>query len=167
MKLLLFACIIICPFFSCSSQNFLYLSKQIDKKCRLKPNPKVLNFHDLRKILYKDRKLDLFDKGSDTLYILESHSAQDGIYRSKIWNHNGNIEFVYSKSGFRFDEQQIFTDYTIRLIQAWDTSTIRKEEKLYSNFIPVRFIWGIRVIRGKKNIIECITFKEFFNPKDI
>jgi hypothetical protein len=141
------------------------LSKQIDRKCGLNPNRKGLTFHDLRRMLYNEGKLNLFDQKLDTLYVLQSYSIHDEIYRSIIWNRKERVQYVYGQVGFKFDQQKIFTDYTIRLIQNWDTLAIRNEESLYSNYLPVYYIRGIRIIRGKKDIIECVKFKEFINPK--
>jgi len=153
-------------FYSCLSQNFTTLSKQIEKTCHPNFKPKGISFRELRLQLYDSGKLNFINPKQDTLFFLESHDIQGG-YNGRIWNKKDIVQYDYnSRKGFTFDNKvKMFTDYTIKLIQTWDTLAIREEEKLYGNINPEIFISGSRIIIGDKGVIDCIIFKQFFNPK--
>ena len=151
---------------SCSSQSFPQLSKQLEKSCARVSNSKIMTFHDIRMKLYESGKLDFINYKQDTLFILESYDIQDGSCRGRLWNRKGHIQYnYYPKSGFNFNEDKMFTKYTIELVQRWDTVSIREEERLYSNITPIYFIYSSRVIFSDLPRIDCLKFKEFFNSK--
>ena len=164
MKSILFISIMVCIFFPCASQNFISISKQVEKKCIGKSNWKGQSFHDLRTRLYNEGRLGFVSSDFDTLYILESYEIESGSYTGKIWNRKGDLNYIYNKNSFQFDQQKLFTDYTIQLIQRWDTATVRTEESLNTKSISEKYITGIKVIMENQKIrIDCIKFKEFFN----
>ena len=161
--ILLFCISMSIGFFSCSSQNFSRLSKQLDKKCV--PNSRSTTFHDIRLKLYDSGKLNFINYKQDTVFIMESHDIQ-GSYRGRIWNKNGLVQYEYGReTGIDFKNENVFTDYTIQLVQRWDTLAIREEEKLYSIYLPIIFVNSMRIIISDKPIIDCFRFQEFFNIK--
>ncbi|MGB4844043.1 MAG: hypothetical protein WBP16_06245 [Ferruginibacter sp.] len=116
--------------------------------------------------LYNNDKLGFINYNQDTLYVIESYDIQDGSYRGRLWNRKGALQYEYfPKSGFNFNEDKLFTKYTIELVQKWDIASIREEERLYSDIIPVHFIYSSKITFGKQSKVDCFKFKEFFNSK--
>lgn len=62
---------------SCSAQNFIDISRQLEKKTSKAINTKTVSFHDLRVALLKSGWLNFIDFTKDTLYILESYDIQE------------------------------------------------------------------------------------------
>ena len=164
MKLVLFVSLIIFTSSSCSQKGFVSVSKKIEKECTsVKRKWKGTSFHELRTKLYNEGRLNFINSDFDTLYILESYEIESGTYVSRIWNKKDVLNYTYSRNSFSFDQQKLFTDYTIQLVQNWDTATIRKEENVNANSLPEKYINATRVfIANAKAKIECIKFKEFF-----
>ena len=163
MKLALFVSLIIFAS-SCSQKGFVSVSKKIEKRCTgVKGKWKGTSFHELRTKLYNEGKLNFIHPDFDTLYILESYEIESGTYVSRIWNKKDVLSYTYNKNSFSFDQQKLFTDYTVQLVQNWDTATIRKEESMNASSLPEKYINATRVfIANTKAKIECIKFKEFF-----
>lgn len=154
--------------YDCSSQSFPRLSKKLEIQCTPHARySKNKTFHDLRISLYDSGKLNFINTKVDTIFLLESYDIQSASYQGRIWNTKGFIQYEYDKrNGFQFDSnKKLFTDLTIELVQKWDTSAIRKEEKLYSHILPVIYIYSARIIIKANPTINCFRFKEFFNSK--
>ena len=154
-------------FFSCNSQGFLSISKQVEKRCvEIKSSWKGKSFHDIRVLLYTHGKLDFVSSGFDTLYILENYEVVNGNYHSTIWNRKGSLSYTYNKGNFDFFEENMYTNYTVQLFEKWDTATIRIEEKLNGNMQPRQYIIGARIVQENNKVkIDCIKFKDFFNSQ--
>lgn len=152
---------------SCSMKNFLSISKKIDKNCTIKKNNwKGDSFHEIRRRLFKEGKLNFINPVNDTLFFLESYELESGVYFGRIWNKKGVASYTYKMGVFDFEMQPLFTDYTIRLIEDWNVSKIRNEESLNANSIPEKYINATRVIiKDKEDWVECLAFKEFFKPE--
>lgn len=163
MKSVLFI-VLTFTFFSCTPKGFKSVSKQVEKKCIGERNKwGGESFHSLRTKLYNDGKLNFINFDFDTLYILESYEIESGNYMGRIWNRRGTLNYTYNKNSFSFDQQKLFTNHTVQLIQNWDTAAIRNEESINANKLPEKNINATRVfITNKKSEIECIKFKEFF-----
>lgn len=163
MKSILFITIVV-SFFSCTPKGFISVSKQVEKKCvGEKSKWKGESFHSLRTKLYNEGRLNFISSDFDTLYILETYEIESGIYMGRIWNRKEALSYTYNKNSFSFDQQKIFTTYTVQLVQNWDTAAIRKEESMNANNVPEKYINGTRVfLSNTKTEIECIRFKEFF-----
>jgi hypothetical protein len=164
MKSILFITLLV-VFFSCTTpKGFISVSKQVEKKCGGERNKwKGETFHSLRTKLYNEGKLNFINPDFDTLYILETYEIESGVYTGRIWNRKGALNYNYYKNNFSFDQQNLFTAYTVQLIQNWDTSAIRMEESMNANNLPEKYIDGTKVhIVKTKTQIECIKFKEFF-----
>lgn len=163
MKSILFITVSL-VFFSCTPKDFISISKQIEKKCvGEKGKWKGESFHNLRTKLYNEGKLNFINSDFDTLYILEVYEIESGTYTGRIWNKKGALNFTYNKNNFSFDQQNLFTAYTIQLVQSWDTAAIRMEEKINAGSLPEKYINGTRVfISDTKTQIGCIKFKSFF-----
>ncbi|WP_332001478.1 hypothetical protein [Chitinophaga sp.] len=140
------------------------MSKEIEKRCTgVKGKWKGTTFHELRTKLYNEGKLNFISSDFDTLYLLESYEIESGTYVSRIWNEKGSFNYTYNRNSFSFDQQKLFTDYTVQLVQKWDTATIRREESVNASSLPEKYINATRVfIANTKVKIECIKFKEFF-----
>lgn len=152
--------------YSCTSTKFINVSKQIDKNCSGNNKWKGKSFHDLRTKLYKENKLGFLSLGFDTLYVLESYGIESGNYIGRLWNKNGMVSYTYHNNTFSFEQSNLFTDYTVQLVQNWDTVGIRREENRNGVNLPERHITASRIIgRDKEFEIECIRFKDFFDPK--
>jgi hypothetical protein len=164
MKLALFVSLIIFISPSCSQKGFIRVSKKIEKECTsVKGRRKGTSFHELRTKLYNEGKLNFINSNADTLYILETYEIESGTYLSSIWNRKDVLNYTYNRNIFSFDQQKLFTNYTVQLVQNWDTATIRKEESVNANSLPERYIYATRVsIANAKTKIECIKFREFF-----
>jgi hypothetical protein len=147
------------------SQSFNSISKAISKYELSIGVKKVKKdyFFDIRKELNSLGKLAFITK-SDTLFLLESYVWPDDTYRGIVWNRFDKVKYAYNNKKFRFDVDQVYTDYTIKLVQDWDTISIRREEKINSTMIEPCYICAVRVIKSKKRVlkIDSITFREFF-----
>ena len=163
MKFALFISIIF-AISSCYPKRFVSISKKIEKNCSsLKGKWRGTTFHDLRTELYNQGKLNFINWNNDTVFILESYELQSGTYNGRIWNKADTISYTYYKNTFSFDPQQLFTDYTIHLVQDWDTTSIRTEENANAIHTPEQNIYATRVLITPSNTrIECIRFKAFF-----
>ena len=128
---------------------------------------------DIRKVrkdkfLEVRKKLDTFGRLSfinecDTIFMLESSNIENGSIYGKIWCSSGTINYYFLDGFFYFDKTMLFTDYCTRLIQLWDTATIRHEERLNPAGITPNNIIGTRIIKKNENVeISCILFKDFF-----
>lgn len=134
-------------------------SYQLEKELRSSGKD---SYHDIRIELIKSGKLDAFEK-SDTLFILESYDIESATFYGEIWSSQANQVYAYSQGSFYFDEESVFTDYTKKLIQEWDTKAIRQEEKNNSKMTNPLQIYGSRIVRFKNEFkIDCLAFKEFF-----
>ncbi len=146
------------------SQSFKSISKEICK-CEFRTGLKKAKkdtFYTIREKLYSLEKLDFIAK-SDTLFLIESYSFENGDYYGLIWNTLDKLGYVYNNGIFRFDVDKVYTDYTSKLVQDWDTTSIRKEEELNSSMMNPRNIYAKRVVKRNGNVeVECIKFKEFF-----
>ncbi len=152
--------------YSCTSTEFISASKQIDKDCNGNNKWKGKSFHALRTQLYKEGKLGFLSSGFDTLYVLESYDIESGNYIGRLWNEKGTVSYTYHNNHFSFEQSSLFTDYTIQLVQNWDTIGIRREENINAINLRERYINASRVIsRNKEFETTCIKFKDFFDPK--
>ena len=163
MKSILFITVAV-VFVSCTPKGFISVSKQVEKKCvGEKGKWKAESFHSLRTKLYNEGKLNFINSDFDTLYILETYEIESGTYAGRIWNRKDALNYTYNKNSFSFNQQKLFTDYTVQLIQNWDTVGIRMEGNINATNLPEKYINGTRVfIANAKTGIECIKFKEFF-----
>ena len=146
------------------SQSFNSISKKISKYEFNTGVRKVKKdyFFDIRKNLDSLDKLNFTTK-NDTLFLLESSSIENGEFYGRIWNTFDKVAYVYNNGKFNFDANQVYTDYTCKLVQNWDTTLIRYEEKTHPLGITRRNIYATRVIKSKGVLkIDCIMFKEFF-----
>lgn len=146
------------------SQSFNSISKQISKYefgSGLRKEKKD-DFFEIRKRLNSLDKVGFTTK-SDTLFLLESYSVENGNYYGLIWNTLEKVGYIYNNKKFEFGVDEIFTNYTCKLVQTWDTKSIRQEERINSTMINPRNIYATRVIKNKGVLkIDCIMFKEFF-----
>lgn len=149
------------------SQNILSkISKNLYKcQVKLEPNEKELkkHFHQIR---IKIDSLNLFDsiRSTDTIFFLESFDIDNGIFYGKIWNKNRRIEYTYYRGNFNFNQKDIFSQYTCKLIEEWNIPEIREEERINSTMTSPLRIFGSRItlINGKIRS-RSIEFKEFYN----
>lgn len=145
-------------------QSFNTISKKISKyefNIGLRKRKKDF-FFEIREKLNSLNKLDFISK-SDTLFLLESYSIENGVFYGIVWNNLYKVKYKYNNNKFEFDVDKIYTDYTCKLVQDWDTLSIRKEEKINSTMINPRNIYSTRVIKSNGVLkIDCIKFREFF-----
>lgn len=149
---------------SCHAQSFLKASKALGQKQADKAGTlKGFTFHQMREKLLKEKQSGFLKKEFDTLFLLEKHSIESGVYYGKIWNSYDSLSYSYSNEKFHFTRGNLFTRYTSYLVSKWDTSGIRAEENNYSNMIPQYIIYASLIItKGSSYKIETLTFKEFF-----
>lgn len=163
-KILSLSCLLILYAINGMSQSFSSISKEISKY-EFNIGVRKVNkdyFFDIRKKLNSSKKLDFITK-SDTLFLLESCNIENGSFYGVVWNIFNKVEYVYNNKKFEFDVNKIYTDYTRKLVQCWDTTLIRREERVNSMMINPRNIYATRVIKSKGVLkIDCIMFKEFF-----
>lgn len=150
----------------CQVARFSKLSKQISR-CQLKTTLRKTNFnvaHEVRLELFHLGKLYFFNK-SDTLFIVESSDLQSGEIFGQIWNSHSEIKYSKINTEFSFKESRLFTGYMLNLINKWDTLELKKEGEK-SNIFPNNSIYATRIvfIDGKTKI-DCISFKDFYNPE--
>ena len=82
----------------------------------------------------------------------------------KIWSTKAKINYTYKQGTFNFGENDVFCDFTCKLLEKWDIKTIRKEEAQNSTMTSPFFIYGTRAIINNEAIkIDCIGFNEFFS----
>lgn len=146
------------------SQPFKSISKQVSKYEFSAGIRKIKAdcFFEIRKKKNLQDKLNFITQ-SDTLFLLESCSIENGDFYGKIWNVFNKVGYIYNNGKFDFNVSEIYTDYTCKLVQSWDTTLIRTEERVNSTMISPRNIYATRVIKNKGDLkIDCIMFKEFF-----
>ena len=150
------------------SQDMLSkISKKL-YKCQLKIKPKE---KDLKSSFYEIRtKIDSLNKFNsigdiDTICFLESFDIENGTLYGKIWNSkNEGIEYTYYRGKFDFNQNDVFTRYTCKLIEEWDIPQLRKEEKVNSTMTNPLTIFGSKIFLKKGKVkAKCIKFKEFYN----
>lgn len=149
---------------SCSAQHFVRISKLVQKNCaRDISNSNKETFHSVRSKLYKTGALNFIHSETDSVFILESYEFQTGRYIGRIWNKDGSVSYEYLRGIFNYREN-LFYNYTIALVNRWDTIAIREEEKVNAESLPQTLITASRVVEidGKVNV-ECLVFKSFFN----
>jgi hypothetical protein len=156
--LILFA---IVAFSSCKAQGFNSLSKQIQIKNEVRNNTwKGETFHDVRVKLYNAHKLD-FVQSSDTTFFVEHYDVEAARYIGSIWSSKGDINYIYSRKVFSYEEKPYFSDYVHKLINNWDTATIKMKEK-QSLQIHENWFYVTRVTKKEtKYQIDNFSFKEF------
>ena len=147
------------------SQSFNSISKQISRY-EFTTGIRKTNedcFFDVRGKLNSLGRLNFIGK-SDTIFLLESYNVENGDFYGRIWNAYDKVEYIYNNEKFDFNVNQIFTDYTCKLIINWDTTSIRHEEKINSLLTNPLNIYATRVIKIKDGFkIDSILFKEFFS----
>jgi hypothetical protein len=166
MKIIILFLLVVAFSYPCNSQNmnFTDVSKAVSKKhykAGLK-SKKPDEFHKLRLLLYKQYNPEFIIR-SDTLFILESFHYETGEYFGQIWSTKGEVSYVYNNNQFNTDNQRIFSSYMTMLVEKWDLTSIKVEEKHNSNMLPNNPIIATRVIISNSSIlIDCIRFNDFF-----
>jgi hypothetical protein len=147
---------------------FENISRQIQEKCKCKNCiSKKPTFHDLRMKLYYADKLNFIHSDFDTLFILSSYEIESGTYFEQIWMQGRTLKYAYNRGKFNFEFEKLYTDYTIELINRWDTTSLKKEAGTHQ-VAPEEYIYATRVINKRNKLsIDCFIFKQFFSlPRD-
>jgi len=166
MKTLILAFVMTLSFFTsgCAQGTFKDVSSMLSKyqlEKGLRSGDKDY-YHEIRTKLIETNKLDVFEK-FDTLFILEAYDMENANFYCEIWTSNKHLVYTYNRGSFNFDEESVYTAYTRKLIQEWNTEEIRREEQTNSTMTNPLQIYGSRILRnGEKFKIDCLVFKEFF-----
>jgi hypothetical protein len=100
----------------------------------------------------------------DTIFLLEKFVPEEGSVYGRIWNANDSLDYK-TKNGNVELTDNAFTAETCLLIEKWDTTKIRNQERLHSNFLPVYMIYATRLVKHhEESVIDTISFKEFIVP---
>lgn len=59
----------------------------------------------------------------------------------KIWSNKAKINYTYKQGTFNFGENDVFCDFTCKLLEKWDIKTIRKEEAQNSTMTSPFYLW--------------------------
>lgn len=148
------------------SQSFSKISKEISKQqCRmgLRNKKNIDYFREVRNKIDTLKNLYSIDR-TDTLFFLESIGLESNNFYGQIWDKKKKIGYVYNdKKDIRICSDNIYTNYMCKLIENWDTISIRYEEKNDPPMMNPRTIYGTRVVVEKEGLkIDCIKFNEFF-----
>jgi hypothetical protein len=149
-----------------TSQSFHKISVHISKqqsKMGIRNKQFADCFYEVRNNIDTLKHL-YFINETDTLFFLESIGIESNNFYGQIWDKNKRIGYAYSdKNNIKFYSEKIYTNIICKLIENWDTTSIRNEEKHDSPMMNPRTIYGTRVIVYKKRLkIDCIKFNEFF-----
>jgi len=165
MKVILIVLVLLFGYNLYSQHMLSRVSKKV-YKCQLKISPREKDLkYSFHKIRLKIDSLNLLDsiKNIDTLYLMESYSLEDGTFFGRIWTKNYAIEYVYYRGEFDFSKNNIYTKYTCKLIENWNISALRNEEKKSAIMTSPHKIFGSRVvINNRKTRTNCIRFNEFY-----
>lgn len=116
--------------------------------------------------LYKKGRLNFLNETGDTIWILESQFIDSGTNLGKIWTGQGSIDYSFQNGKLGINIYHTFTKFTCCLIQNWDTTKIRMEEKGQIPIIDSKYIYASRIIIKQEKIrIDTISFNELFNWK--
>lgn|GEM_PF-1259939 len=166
MRIILLGFIIFFGSNTYSQDMFKTISKKLYKcQLRIKPKEKDLksSFYEIRMKMDSLNKFNSFEH-EDTIYFLESYGIEDGTYYGKIWSKNNEIEYTYYQGNFDFNQEKVFTQYTCKLIEAWNIAAIHNEENINSTMTSPLTIFGSKIILKKSKIkVKCVKFKEFYN----
>lgn len=119
---------------------------------------------------YENIRNKLIDKDSlsfieicDTVYFLETYDLETGISYGRVWNNRKAISYEYLKGEFTFSDRSFFDPETLKLVQAWDVSSIRKHESENSTMISPLTIFASRAVLNRgKIVVDCLRFEEFY-----
>ena len=140
------------------SFSFLKELYKLEKEEKCGSYPKM-EFEQRKKI---HGEFDFINYSTDTVYILQSLDIQNGRLFESVWNGKKMISYIIHGS-----EIQIVPNDPLRvheLIEAWDVTTIRKEEAANGGMLGGSWMRGMRVMIEKEAIqMECIAFEEFFD----
>jgi len=143
------------------SKSFKAISLAVEKQQHAGEGSRI-TYHDIRLKLYQTGKLN-FLKDADTVFMLESFSVEEATFYGKIWTANNSVQYMYRNNEFTFNTQAPFTAYMSQLINKWDTTAIRENEKLYSDINPAQWVFGTKIIHYKSTPeIYTIKFSRFF-----
>jgi len=163
------AIVLLYMLYACPGCQYSYFSKVSTKisECQLENGIRKQGFNgffQIRKELESYSKTTFFPR-VDTMYIIESYDIQSGEVFSQILDTESSLSYRYLNHHFTFNYEDTFDKYMIELIKKWDIETIRKEEKA-SYLTPEDQIYASRAIySGHKISVECISFKDFYNPE--
>lgn len=149
--------------FGCARKvPFLILSEKIESFGKKRNKYKI----DARFKLYQTDSAYFLHEKIDTLFILEGHNFETASYYGLIWDKKNKISYNYFLKNLQPVQERV-SDYQIKLITNWDTTNIRKEEKINGNwFDNYTLMTGYRCVRqGNDWQIDKIYFKDFFDPK--
>ena len=166
--------VLICLFvnlYGSFGQDLDIISKNI-KKAQLLVQPKAKDYikcyYNLRKSSNSlKRFLPLAQR--DTIFILESHGDWSSLeLTTLLWNNADTLSCNSNDAGKTHElvKSVFFTNYMMKLVSEWNIEEIRKEEIQSIQMQPNYTNFATRIIfNGKKYKIDCIYFKDFFNPK--
>ena len=142
-----------------------------------------LNKTDLRYVKSVRNKLAKSDSTSflnidiaDTLFVLESYDAFWATLRGRIWDKTHVVSYVDSsinhkirQRGFKITNKEYFnfSDFEINVVSHWDTSRIRREEKISGfGFDNATVCNAFRCYRKRRRwYIDKIGFNRFQDPE--
>ncbi len=99
----------------------------------------------------------------DTVFFIETYDLETGTSYGRIWNSRKAISYECFKDRLTFSNISFFDAETLKLVQAWDTNTIRRYESENSAMISPLTIFASRAILNKGEIdVDCLKFDEFY-----
>ena len=150
----------------CSTQKRMYNSKIYEDMSVCHGGQgiieKSLNFYRVQ--LNYLEKFEYSTK-NDTVYILEMYGIQGEVLVT-IWNKNKTLSYTNERGYFETKNEPLFTKYMVKLVSEWNITELKKEEEMNSDMLPRDLIYATKIVFNKgKYHIDCIHFKDFFNPK--
>ena len=101
---------------------------------------------------------------SDTVFLLEGFSVQDGLYYNVIWTCKGRVEYIDKGKTIEVSSM-LYSDRILKLIEEWDIKTIRGEEKEHGTAGGLLIVaYRIIILNGKASY-ESIVFNEFIDMR--
>jgi hypothetical protein len=98
--------------------------------------------------------------------MMESRNIETGVTTTTIWQKKQSLSYEFRKNYFIWSKRPRFTNFQIHLIEKWDTTSIRKEEKSHGHWLDSSNINGTRCyLKNGKLQIDEIFFNEFFDVK--
>lgn len=151
-------------FQSCSPSGFRSLSKKIYSKEKGPNKVTGATSHDIRMELYGMHKEKLQPVvEADTIWLLNEYVVERLGVLGKIWSRRGIVCYEASHGKINLIPDP-FTKYTSALIEKWDSTGVREQEKLYSTTSHGEIIRAVRVVKEQRTYkIDTLAFKRFFN----
>ncbi|MDJ1496850.1 hypothetical protein QNI19_28200 [Cytophagaceae bacterium DM2B3-1] len=153
---LIFVCVT-----SCTKKTIKQFSCKIYNQ-KIIPAAFLKNSFYTHKQVSRQKQAEFLNQKQDTLFILEGYDIQSAQITGSIWNKKGMINYRYSLGNVEILDKTIFSKSDIDLVSRFDTTEIRKREKIHGHYLGAFYYKAIRGIYIKNKLrLDHFSFDEF------